>query len=204
MAPRPRDERQILATLDHPNIARLMDGGTTDEGVPYLVMEFVEGVPIDEYCATHGLGVEERLRLFRQACAAVDFAHRHLVVHRDLKPRNILVANGEPKVLDFGIARLVNRDGDEPLEPQSGSHTGPGMMTPEYASPEQLRGAGIGAPPTSWLRCAMPGRWLAGRSTATSRARSTTSNGSSPAPADRESSPDLGQAFVEADLWPSR
>ena len=135
-----RDERQILATLDHPNIARLMDGGTTGDGVPYLVMEFVEGVPIDEYCATHGLGIEERLRLFRQVCAAVDFAHRHLVVHRDLKPRNILVARGGAKVLDFGIAKLLGRDATGTGPPRAGSNTGPGMLTPEYASPEQLRG----------------------------------------------------------------
>jgi eukaryotic-like serine/threonine-protein kinase len=135
-----RDERQILASLDHPNIARLMDGGTTDEGVPYLVMEFVEGVPIDEYCINHALGIEERLRLFRQVCAAVDFAHRHLVVHRDLKPRNILVANGAAKVLDFGIAKLVDREAAGAGSPGVGSNTGPGMLTPEYASPEQLRG----------------------------------------------------------------
>ena len=135
-----RDERQILATLDHPNIARLMDGGTTDQGVPYLVMEFVEGVPIDEYCTTHALGIEEKLRLFRQVCAAVDFAHRHLIVHRDLKPRNILVANGAAKVLDFGIAKLMDRAPAESGSPDTGSTTGPRMLTPEYASPEQLRG----------------------------------------------------------------
>ena len=99
-----RYERQILASLEHPNIARLLDGGTTDEGIPYLAMEYIEGIPIDEYCRDRALTIDERLALFRQVCAAVDFAHRRLVVHRDLKPRNILVAAGVPKLLDFGIA----------------------------------------------------------------------------------------------------
>jgi non-specific serine/threonine protein kinase/serine/threonine-protein kinase len=138
-----RDERQILATLHHPHIARLMDGGTTADGVPYLVMEYIEGAPIDEYCSANGLSVAERLTLFQQVCLAIDFAHRHLVVHRDLKPRNILVANGEPKVLDFGIAKLMAAGGQADAGGPRGSNTGPGMLTPEYASPEQLRGVPV-------------------------------------------------------------
>jgi eukaryotic-like serine/threonine-protein kinase len=128
-----RHERQILASLDHPNIARLLDGGTTDEGVPYLVMELIEGTPIDQYCNVHHLNVSERLRLFLQVCSAVQYAHQRLVIHRDIKPGNILVTKeGVPKLLDFGIAKI--------LDPASGSQiTIAGPMTPEYASPEQIR-----------------------------------------------------------------
>jgi eukaryotic-like serine/threonine-protein kinase len=129
-----RHERQILATLEHDNIARLLDGGTTDEGVPYLVMERVRGQPIDAYCDLHRLPVTARLRLFERVCAAVAYAHRHLVVHRDLKPSNILVTDdGEPKLLDFGIAKILDAPG-------AAETTVLRPMTPEYASPEQLRG----------------------------------------------------------------
>jgi eukaryotic-like serine/threonine-protein kinase len=132
-----RHERQILATLDHPNIARLLDGGTTEDGIPYLVMELIDGAPIDRYCLEQKLSIVERLQLFRQVCAAVDFAHQHLVVHRDLKPSNILVtANGIPKLLDFGIAKIL--DPSTQVEP-----TLLNALTPEYASPEQLRGESI-------------------------------------------------------------
>jgi serine/threonine protein kinase len=130
-------ERRVLAGLEHPNIARLLDGGTSDEGLPYLVMEYVEGVPVDRYCDEHRLNVTERLRLFRIVCDAVHYAHRSLVIHRDLKPVNILVtAEGVPKLLDFGIAKLVGPQaaGDMNLTVD----TVP--MTPEYASPEQVRG----------------------------------------------------------------
>ena len=108
-APLPH-ERQILAWLDHPNIARLLDGGTTEDGLPYFVMEYVEGEPIDRCTATARAGrTGERLRLFRQVCAAVHYAHQNLVVHRDLKPGNILVTgDGTPKLLDFGIAKLLD------------------------------------------------------------------------------------------------
>ena len=136
-----RDERQILATLDHPNIARLMDGGTTVDGLPYFVMEYVEGEPVDEYCDARSFGVTQRLRVFRQICGAVDFAHRNLVVHRDLKPRNILVAGDIPKLLDFGIAKLLAPAHELALG--AGIDTGPGMLTPEYASPEQLQSGPI-------------------------------------------------------------
>jgi non-specific serine/threonine protein kinase/serine/threonine-protein kinase len=137
-----RNERQILAGLDHPYIARLLDGGTTPEGMPYVVMEYVEGEPIDRYCENHRLSVDERLKLFRKVCGAVHYAHQNLIVHRDLKPGNILVtAGGAPKLLDFGIAKLLNPE----LGPQTQAVTRMAMrlMTPEYASPEQIRGERI-------------------------------------------------------------
>lgn len=137
-----RAERQILASLDHPNIAGLLDSGSTEDDLPYVVMELVEGQPIDEYCAAHDLSVVERLRLFRMVCAAVHYAHQHLVVHRDLKPGNILVTReGVPKLLDFGIAKLLAPE----IFSQSLEHTATQMrvMTPEFASPEQVRGEAI-------------------------------------------------------------
>lgn len=132
-----RNERQILASLDHPNIARLIDGGTTDEGISYLVMELVEGATIDSYCDAHRLSVTERLRLSIQVCSAVQYAHQHLVIHRDIKPSNILVSkDGVPKLLDFGIAKII--------DPSAGTEaTMFRPMTPEYASPEQIRGEPI-------------------------------------------------------------
>src|SRR5438552_9328591 len=106
---RVRNERQILASLDHPNIARLLDGGTTTDGLPYLVMEYVEGTAITEYCDRLRLTVIDRLKLFETVCAAVRHAHQNLVVHRDIKPSNILItADGIPKLLDFGIAKVLN------------------------------------------------------------------------------------------------
>ena len=137
-----RAERQILATLEHPNIARLLDGGTTDEGIPYFVMELVEGVPIDQYCDEQRLAVRERLQLFRSVCSAVEYAHQKLIVHRDLKPGNILInKEGVPKLLDFGIAKILSPDSVS-SEPEL---TVPFLrvMTPEYASPEQLAGEPI-------------------------------------------------------------
>lgn len=133
-----RNERQILASFDHPNIARLLDGGATEDGLPYLIMEFVEGVPIDAYCETHRLALNERLQLFREVCAAVTYAHRHAVIHRDIKPSNILVtSNGAPKLLDFGIAKIL-QPGDS--VDASVTMTGLRLLTPEYASPEQVQG----------------------------------------------------------------
>jgi serine/threonine-protein kinase len=129
-------ERQILANLDHPNIARLLDGGSTDDGLPYVVMEYVVGEPIDHYSDRLTLSIDARLRLFRQVCEAVQYAHRHLVVHRDLKPGNILVTSeGTPKLLDFGIAKLLDMPADGVA-----TRTAVRLMTPEYASPEQVRG----------------------------------------------------------------
>ncbi|HET8624545.1 MAG TPA: protein kinase [Gemmatimonadales bacterium] len=132
-----RAERQILASLDHPNIARLLDGGTTPDGLPYFVMEHIEGRPIDEYADAHRLSVSARLELILQVCAAVSYAHQHLVVHRDIKPLNILVTGGGvPKLLDFGIAKVLHEGGDE----LTSTVTGFRLLTPEYASPEQVDG----------------------------------------------------------------
>lgn len=136
IAHRLRHERQILADLNHPNIARLLDGGTTDNGQPYLVMEYIEGVPIDAYCQLQQLPLLARLRLFRMVCSAVQYAHQHLIIHRDLKPANILVAaDGTPKLLDFGIAKLLQPDLAQSYQTQAGQTP----MTPAYASPEQVR-----------------------------------------------------------------
>jgi serine/threonine-protein kinase len=132
-------ERQTLARLEHPNIAGLLDGGTTEDGTPYLVMEFVDGIPIDEYCDKKKLPIAERLELFRTACSAVQFAHQNLIVHRDIKPGNILVAsNGTPKLLDFGIAKFLNEA--QQTEPSDITRVGLRFVTLEYASPEQIKG----------------------------------------------------------------
>jgi non-specific serine/threonine protein kinase/serine/threonine-protein kinase len=132
-------EREMLAALDHPNIARLMDGGTTADGQPFFVMELVDGVPIDRYCDTLRLSIDERLELFRAVCAGVQYAHENLVVHRDIKPDNILVTkDGVPKLLDFGVAKILSPDGAPPEDPAASAATW--MMTPDYASPEQVSG----------------------------------------------------------------
>ena len=131
-----RSERQILASLDHPNIARLLDGGSTDQGLPFFAMEYIEGEPIDTYAGRAGLSVEDRLRLFLQVCGAVAYAHQNLVIHRDIKPLNILVTSeGTPKLLDFGIAKVLH-PGDE----ETSTVTSMRLLTPEYASPEQVEG----------------------------------------------------------------
>jgi eukaryotic-like serine/threonine-protein kinase len=132
------NERQMLAELDHPNISRLLDGGTTPEGMPYLVMEYVDGVTIDRFCDAHKLTVTQRLDLFRPVCDAVQYAHRNLIIHRDIKPANILVTQeGVPKLLDFGIAKLL---GDSVGVTTHGLTADAVPMTPEYASPEQVLG----------------------------------------------------------------
>ncbi|RMH15850.1 MAG: serine/threonine protein kinase [Acidobacteria bacterium] len=137
-----RVERQILAGLEHPSIARLLDGGTTDAGLPYFVMELVEGEPIDVYCDRRRLGVDQRIDLLCRVCDAVHYAHRNLIVHRDLKPSNVLVtADGVPKLLDFGIAKLLNPDLALP-DPHP-TDTWLQAMTPEFASPEQILGAPV-------------------------------------------------------------
>ena len=136
-----RTERQVLANLDHPNIARLIDGGSTPDGLPYLVMEYVEGTPIDQYCEWRRCSISERLHLFRAVCSAVHYAHQNLVVHRDIKPSNIMVADGIPKLLDFGIAKLLSPDGATLDLAQTRPEMRP--MTLDYASPEQVRGEPI-------------------------------------------------------------
>jgi eukaryotic-like serine/threonine-protein kinase len=136
-----RKERQILAALDHPHIAGLLDGGTTEDGLPYFVMEYIEGQPLYSYCDSHQLNITERLKLFRAICDAVHYAHQKQVVHRDIKPSNVLVTSeGVPKLLDFGIAKLLNPQlaGDITHDPTA---TAMRLMTPEYASPEQVQGA---------------------------------------------------------------
>ena len=136
-----QQEREILASLDHPNIAKLLDAGVTEEGWPFFVMEFVDGQPIHRWCDERKLNVNQRLELFQGVIDAVRFAHQHLVVHRDLKPSNIFVTNdGVVKLLDFGIAKVLSngKTGEVPA-----TQTLAGMMTPEYASPEQVKGAPI-------------------------------------------------------------
>ncbi len=134
-------ERQVLGSLEHPNIARLLDGGTAQTGEPYFVMEYIPGVPITQFCQEKNLSTADRLRLFLPVCAAVTYAHSRFVVHRDLKPGNILVEeNGTPRLLDFGICKLLMSN---PLEPSETMTQGMGMMTPDYASPEQVRGEPI-------------------------------------------------------------
>jgi len=133
-----RYERQILAFLNHGNIAKLLDGGATEDGRPYLVMEYIVGRAIGEYCRERGLTIEERVRLFRQVCDAVEYAHRNLIIHRDLKPANILITpEGTPKLLDFGIAKIFVPDRPELTMSITASGR---MLTPDYASPEQVRG----------------------------------------------------------------
>ncbi|HEY6252235.1 MAG TPA: serine/threonine-protein kinase, partial [Candidatus Angelobacter sp.] len=137
-----RNERQILASLDHPNIARLLDGGTTEEGVPYVVMELIEGQRIDQYCDSRKLSIPDRLKLFTQVCSAVQYAHQRLIVHRDIKPGNILVtSNGVPKLLDFGIAKIL--DAGTLAGPVETTLTVQRVLTPGYASPEQVKGGPI-------------------------------------------------------------
>jgi tetratricopeptide (TPR) repeat protein/tRNA A-37 threonylcarbamoyl transferase component Bud32 len=137
-----RRERRILAALEHPSIAHLLDGGTTPDGRPWIAMEYIEGLPINRFCDEHHLTVEERCLLIGQVCDAVAYAHRHLVVHRDLKPTNILIgADGNPKLLDFGIAKLLGEGEAEGNEPLTRGSMPP--LTPEYASPEQMQGAPV-------------------------------------------------------------
>ncbi len=144
-------ERQILANLQHPNVAHLLDGQVTEEGYPYLVMEYVDGRPIDEYCREEHLGLEERLELFSSVCAAVQYAHQNMVIHRDLKPSNILVtAAGEVKLLDFGIAKLS----DPALQAPAADATVYQPRTPSYASPEQI----ANRPVSGGERCLFPRR----------------------------------------------
>jgi serine/threonine-protein kinase len=145
------EERQILASLNHPGIARLLDGGVTDDGLPYFAMEYVDGTPIDKWCDEQKLDLNARLHLFVDVCDAVQYAHQNLVVHRDLKPSNILVTapdgrnggHGVVKLLDFGVAKLLSGDGSPEVEADTNTRTGSRWLTPRYASPEQLLGGPI-------------------------------------------------------------
>jgi serine/threonine-protein kinase len=131
-------ERQILANLNHPNIARLLDGGITSDGIPYLVMEYINGSPIGEYCRDNDVSLTRKLELFLQICSAVEYAHKNLVVHRDIKPGNVMIdEDGAPKLVDFGIAKLLEGNGGATTELTAR------FLTPEYASPEQVRGESI-------------------------------------------------------------
>src|SRR5690606_35120496 len=136
-------ERRILAALEHPNVARLLDGGVAEDGRPYFVMEYVEGLPITRYADQHRLDVDARLQLFGTVCAAIEHAHRNLVVHRDLKPANILVTvEGQAKLLDFGIAKALaprEHEADAATQPEHGGR----VLTPGYAAPEQFLGGAI-------------------------------------------------------------
>lgn len=144
IANRLRAERQILASFAHPNIARLLDGGTTEEGIPYLVMELIDGQPITQYCDELRLDTSARLRLFTQVCSAVQYAHQRMVIHRDLKPSNILVTrDGVPKLLDFGIAKILE-PGAMAVAPDMTVNAF-GILTPQYASPEQFNGDAVTA-----------------------------------------------------------
>ncbi|HWS56037.1 MAG TPA: protein kinase, partial [Pyrinomonadaceae bacterium] len=137
-----RNERQILASLNHPNIGRLLDGGSTDDGLPYFVMEYIQGQPLYDYCDDRRLTLRARLQLFSQVAAAVAYAHQNLVIHRDIKPSNIMVtAAGVPKLLDFGIAKLLNPELAADTSPMTA--TAMRLMTPEYASPEQVQGLAV-------------------------------------------------------------
>ena len=136
-----KTERQILATLNHPNIATLIDGGSTEDNLPYLVMQHVSGLNINEYCDQKNLRIVDRIKLFQEICLAVDYAHRNLIVHRDLKPSNILVGeDGTPKLLDFGIAKLIDPDTEIDIAITDANAR---ILTPEYASPEQIRSESI-------------------------------------------------------------
>jgi len=138
-----RNERQVLAQLEHANIARLIDGGASSDGAPYIVMEYVDGLPIDTFCDQQCLGVPERIGMFRLVCAAVHAAHTHDIVHRDLKPSNVLVTpDGHPKLLDFGIAKVMSTEGGERTADRTAADQR--IMSPRYASPEQMRGHAVG------------------------------------------------------------
>jgi eukaryotic-like serine/threonine-protein kinase len=136
-----QNERQTLANLNHPNISRLLDGGITEDGIQFLIMEFIDGFPVDEYCDKNKLNIKERLNLFLKIASIVQYAHHNLIIHRDLKPSNILVTpEGEPKLLDFGIAKILDTEG---LAGETITHKGVWNFTPEYASPEQIKGESI-------------------------------------------------------------
>ena len=134
-----RHERQILASFEHPFIARLLDGGTTKDGVPYFVMEYIDGETLYNYCDAKQLGIRDRLKIFQKICSAIEYAHEKQIIHRDIKPSNILISRtSTPKLLDFGIAKILDPNlVHESVNPTASMLR---MMTPDYASPEQVRG----------------------------------------------------------------
>jgi serine/threonine protein kinase len=213
LARRFRQERQILASLNHTNIARLLDGGVSADGEPYLVMEYVEGVRVDDYCELHRLPTRDRLRLFLEVCRGVAYAHQHLVVHRDIKPSNILVTtDGVPKLLDFGIAKLLDPE-------HEGEHTRTELraFTPDYASPEQIGGGQVTTAsdvyslgvllqnilhgsPNETTRLKAPGGWLSksfGRTSATNLPTNEAESNQKPKLKDRQF-PDTELAYIVA------
>ena len=176
-----RIERQILAGLDHRNIARLLDGGTTDGGVPYVVMELVTGQPIDAWCDARHLDVRDRVQLFLQVCAAVSYAHQHLIVHRDLKPNNILVtADGSVKLLDFGIAKLLEADASTDVAEADATATTLRAMTLDYASPEQVSGAHVTTVSDVYSLGVVLYRLLTGKSPYAARSNDAAAHGGDP------------------------
>ncbi len=188
-----REERQILARLTHPGIARLLDGGTTDDGSPYLVMEYVDGERLDVWTEQHTPSVRERIQLFLSICAAVDYAHRHLVVHRDLKPANILVTpDREACLLDFGIAKFLDTDDTVRRGPTKTIR----RLTPEYASPEQIRGDAVSTASDIYSLGVVLYRLLAGRSPYTADPEDTL--GTMDAICNQEPAPPSTMAGVEA------
>ena len=199
-----QDERRILATLDHPHIARLIDGGASDRGLPYVAMEYVDGQPIDVYCTAQRLDVRQRLEVFRLTCLAVHYAHQHLVIHRDLKASNILVtADGTPKLLDFGIAKILERD-----SPVDTTRTMFRLLTPESASPEQLRGEAITTATDVYALGVLLYRLLTGNSPYRAATRTESDlmravceeTPAAPSVAVREADPSRGRHTVDADL----
>ena len=139
-----KQERQVLAAMDHANIARILDGGDAPNGMPFYVMEFVDGLPVDDHCNTHRLGLTQRIKIFQQMCQAVHYLHQNSIIHRDLKPSNILVSNdGVVKLLDFGIAKMVGAAAYS--NPDVTGVQGP-PLTPNYASPEQVQGQTLQRP----------------------------------------------------------
>ena len=146
-------EQQILARLQHKNIAQLLDAGITGEGRPYFILEYVDGEPVTQWCNNNNIGIDGRLRIFTQICEAVQYAHQQLIVHRDLKPSNILVTkDGTVKLLDFGIAKILDENPEDNL---AITQTGLRLMTPEYASPEQVNGEPVTTATecTPWACC---------------------------------------------------
>ena len=176
-----QSERQILARLDHPNITRILDGGTTEDGLPFLVMDYVDGEPIDRYCDSRALDVTARLGLFQGVCGAVHYAHQNLIIHRDIKPGNVLVTrDGVPRLLDFGIAKLL---GSEALATEA-TRTVARRLTPEYASPEQVRGEALTTASDVYSLGVLLYRLLTGQSPY--RTRPPGADGSSPTTLERE------------------